>query len=763
MYKIICVFLSFCLLFSSIAQANESVALFEDNKINYLKFITGYSDNTFRPNNPITRAESAKMLSFVLDLDTKSENTVVFSDLNNDFWAYDAIISLSDMGVFSGFGDGTFRPEKRMTRAEFVSAIARILKLKGKGSAPFNDTKDHWAGESISALYYKKVIGGYPDKTFRPDSFITRAEAVVLINKITENYIDKNVTKKIFTDLSEFHWAYYDIMSAASTAALESTFPHIDVNFNDIEYIELSPKELKSELDCLLEEFKTAHTARQGEIFNQISTIESDVALAVSMSGINSKRDVTSEKDQNNTSNAYYCGNLVKEAKKTRYYLLAEVENKKEFESVIGMKIEDVPLPEATLPERLVALYTEEQTYKNEFNEFMYGNSITFNGQKYSLAQAEVSNNPKLVKVALDYYVDNEEVYGEIFSKLIDVRNRIAHHFGYRYYTDVGYLMSGKTFTIKNVEPIRNDVKAYIAPLFYNLNIARQGVNNGYHNTKAFTPENKTTYIEEAKKYIREMSPQTREALHYLIESEVIDTEVRQNKAQVSMTSYIDKYETPFLFINQTGSFNDFQDFAHEFGHAFHAYRIGKKGISSSNDICEIASYGMEMLVMHKYESFFDDNYKDVVLSDFYEKLALILTTTFMDEFQTIVYSDPHLTIKERNAIYAELRREYFIGSVYSHEAYERGICWTNPTHFFTAPYYSIDYTLALTLAFQLWEIGNEEGFDKEFEKYMDIIETPFMKFNISYVAVGAGLKSPFKKGVIKELAEKLDEFFKIN
>lgn len=755
--KVTSLFISVCLLFSCFAGAS----FYTDSNANYFKFVTGYEDGTFRPGQAVSRAECAKMLSFVFKSDDKNENVSVFYDLSSDHWAYDSITTLVSNGVFGGFSDGSFKPDKPMTRAEFCAVIARILDEKGEGSAAFNDTANHWAKNDINALYSKNIVGGYPDGSFKPNNFISRAEAVVAINRITGNNTT-NKSSSLFYDVSESHWAYNDIMSAASTSALESELSHPDFTFNDVEYIEIDTNAIKKELDTLLKEFQVSDATRQGEIFNKISKIEADVALAISMSGINVKRNVISEKDQNNTNNAYSAGNIIKDAKRTRYKLISNVNDKAVFESVIGMKIEEIPIPEIVLPEKLVALYTEEQEYENEFNEFMYGNSIIFNGQKYSLAQAEQSANPKLVDIALNHYVDNEEKYGEIFTNLIDVRTRIAHYFGYRYFTDIGYLMSGKTFSPKDVETIRADVKKYIAPLFYKLSVARAGINNGYYAVGNINIENKATYIDDIKNYLKEMSPQTREALDYLVDSDLTDTETRENKAQVSFTSYIDSFESPFLFINQTEKYSDIQEFAHEFGHAFHAFRIGKDGVAASSDICELASYGMEMLIMHNYESFFDDNFVGVVYSDFYEKLALMLLTTFMDDFQYQVYKDPFLTAKERNTLYAKLYKEYFIGTVYTHEAKERGICWTNPTHLFTVPYYSIDYTLALTVAFQLWEIGNKEGFDKEFETYMEMLETPFIDYNISYVAVGAGLTSPFKKGIIKKLADNLDAMFKI-
>ena len=763
--KLISLFLCFCFICTTFSKAALEVSVLKDNDANYLKFVTGFNDGTFRPDAALTRAQAAKMISFIVDAPLNNEVNKEFTDITEDHWAFDAISTLASLGVLNGYSDDKFYPDKNMTRAEFAAVISRICEAGEGSGATFKDISNHWAKDIIISLSSKNIIGGYPDGTFKPDAFLTRAEAVVIINRVTETQINKNEDRKLFSDLNSTHWAYYDIMSAASTTNLETTVFHDKIHFNDIEYIELNSKELTKTIDSILAEFPNAAVERQGEIFNQISKLESDVALAISMSTINAERNVTSEKDKINVANSYECANAIREAKRSRYDLTSEVKDIEIFESVIGMKIEDIPLPALVLPEKLIELYTEETQYKEDFSEFMYSNSISYYGQEYSLSQAETSGDPVLVQLALDYYVTHEGEYGQIFSNLVDVRTRIAHYFGYRYYTDIGYMISGKAYYVpEDLDGLRYDIKTYIAPLFYKLTLAKNGYDIGYYNFSEgdLTPKN-IDYLSQIKDYLHDLSPQTREAYNYIEQYGMSDTEIRENKAYVSFSTYIDSYEAPYLFINETKTAYDVENYAHEFGHVLQAFRIGEKGVTSSSDICEIASYGMEMLIQHNYESFFGDNAKNVILNGFYDKLSMILLTTFMDEFQYRVYSDPFLTIQERNQLYASLYKEYFIGAYYTHEATKRGIRWTNPMHVFTAPYYAIDYTLALAVAFQLWEIGETEGFDKQFETYMKILETPYIDNSISWVARGAGLKSPLYGEIYKEIAEKIDSMFKLN
>jgi len=269
--------------------------------------------------------------------------------------------------------------------------------------------------------------------------------------------------------------------------------------------------------------------------------------------------------------------------------------------------------------------------------------------------------------------------------------------------------------------------------------------------------------MEITEDFLRELSPQTREALDFLNEFDLIDEEMRENKATTSFTSYITKYDLPFVFLNETGNVDDIENLCHEFGHALQAFRMGYDGITCPSDVAEISSYGMEMLSFHNYDEFFgEDAAEREILVNLYYKLRIILLSTFMDEFQYMIYKDTLLTVDERNSLYASLYKQYFPGTSFSHDAYEKGIAWSNPAHLFTEPYYSIDYTLALVVAFQLWEIGEREGFDRQFEVYMSMLESPYIGTCVHYVALYADMDTPFKKGIIESIAKKLDNIFKI-
>lgn len=180
----------------------------------HTSYISGYEDNTFRPDGNITRAETAAMLHRVLT-NTKPGESIQFSDIKESAWYYESVNAMSQAGIISGYTDGTFRPNNQITRAEFVTMIMQNKMLSEFDTMPFTDVKsDLWSAKYIYSAYKAKYIDGYDDNTFKPDNPITRAEAVKIINSVLGRNDNRN-EKNPFTDVKTSHWAYKQILEAA--------------------------------------------------------------------------------------------------------------------------------------------------------------------------------------------------------------------------------------------------------------------------------------------------------------------------------------------------------------------------------------------------------------------------------------------------------------------------------------------------------------------------------------------------------------------
>lgn len=205
---------------NTVGDKNTAIgdAVFDQNKEYNAPYITGYEDNTFRPNAEITRAETAVM---VLRAESGADNIAeepqaapAFSDIS-EHWAKGYISAAADKGIVNGYGDDTFRPDNHITRAEFAKIIAKMLGSASQNTkAEFTDVVGHWAEPYIALLTEKGIITGYPDGSFKPDAPITRAEAVAIINR-TAPRSGNPATVKQFEDVIPNHWAYEEIMKAA--------------------------------------------------------------------------------------------------------------------------------------------------------------------------------------------------------------------------------------------------------------------------------------------------------------------------------------------------------------------------------------------------------------------------------------------------------------------------------------------------------------------------------------------------------------------
>lgn len=194
-------------------------------EVKAIAYIKGYPDGTFKPQANVTRAEAAQMFATLLNggADFGTSSATKFSDAS-DNWFSKAINYVVAKGLISGYPDGTFKPNESITRAEFAQMISGYVKNEKKGSSDFQDVKDHWAKDAIEKLYGNKNVTGYPDGTFKPNAKITRAEAVTILNSVFNRNTTKNSLNNVntsslnkFSDVSEGFWAYYNILDAANT------------------------------------------------------------------------------------------------------------------------------------------------------------------------------------------------------------------------------------------------------------------------------------------------------------------------------------------------------------------------------------------------------------------------------------------------------------------------------------------------------------------------------------------------------------------
>ena len=157
------------------------------NGDDHFAYIVGYPDGNVKPGGNITRAEVATIFFRLLTEEVRTANSTQsnsLSDVTRGQWFNHAVSTLSSMGIVKGHNDGTFAPNAPITRAEFAAIAARFDDKNTNTSSKFTDIASHWAKNEIGIAANKGWINGYPDGTFRPNQYITRAEAMTLVNRV---------------------------------------------------------------------------------------------------------------------------------------------------------------------------------------------------------------------------------------------------------------------------------------------------------------------------------------------------------------------------------------------------------------------------------------------------------------------------------------------------------------------------------------------------------------------------------------------------
>jgi hypothetical protein len=184
------------------------------------------TEEEFHPSQALTRAELAAILYRLLPEDGIPERTEnIFSDApEGDVVYYPAVLTVGTLGLMKGYPDGTFRPDEPVTRAELVSALYRLCESQESiGSSGFSDvSEDNWAYEAICYAAEQGWITGYGDGKFYPEAQVTRAQAAVVVERFLgrepdTQAIDYACGLTPYRDVAPTHWAYYEIVEAAYT------------------------------------------------------------------------------------------------------------------------------------------------------------------------------------------------------------------------------------------------------------------------------------------------------------------------------------------------------------------------------------------------------------------------------------------------------------------------------------------------------------------------------------------------------------------
>lgn len=192
-------------------------------KEKHFNYINGYPDGLIKPENNISREEVAAIFYRLMDDATRSDyiknSTDSFKDVGPTRWSSKYIATMENAGIITGYVGGTFKPEQPITRAEFAAIASRFDDLDLQENSQFSDIAGTWAEKYIVSAANKGWIKGYQDGTFKPDQYITRAEAMAFINSELNRKVDADGIAdgaKVWPDNPQSKWYYADVVEATN-------------------------------------------------------------------------------------------------------------------------------------------------------------------------------------------------------------------------------------------------------------------------------------------------------------------------------------------------------------------------------------------------------------------------------------------------------------------------------------------------------------------------------------------------------------------
>ena len=174
------------------------------NTTDHMAYLNGFTDGSFGPDRQMTRGQAAQMFYNLL-LVTDVPVTTAFTDVPDDMWCATAVNTLASLGIIQGFSDGTFRPDQNITRAQFAVIAMRFTNETPAGTIRFSDVdEDDWFYTQVTGAAQYGWIGGFSDGTFRPYDSITRAQVTAIVNRMLGRSADTAYVDRHVDELRQF-------------------------------------------------------------------------------------------------------------------------------------------------------------------------------------------------------------------------------------------------------------------------------------------------------------------------------------------------------------------------------------------------------------------------------------------------------------------------------------------------------------------------------------------------------------------------------
>lgn len=539
---------------------------------------------------------------------------------------------------------------------------------------------------------------------------------------------------------------------------------HADVDYADMKYEHIDSAPFLAEVEevrALLTDSANAKEVEERfldltEQFMEIATMYQLVYLQV-------QRNVN---DKDAASELEYASELWTVLSDALNYLekdVLESECSAFLDETLSEEDKEFYLSYVPMTEEQIAMTTKETALVNEYlsaasQTFTY----TYDGKDWDDAAA----NEAFANEELDEDTYNEisrgiaknqnAVLGEIYMRMVELRQQIAKSEGYDNYAEYAYSeIYERDYTLEEIRAFHDGVKEAIMPLYYAvydlyLNAYYGGAFNELYGEYAGDGA-----LDIMEPYIGRMSGELLESFTYMREHGLFDSDYSETKSGAGFTTMLYSYGAPFFFNSATdyGDPFDFTTAVHEFGHYnnFYWQPYGWEDGSKSIDLAEVHSQGLELMFSHWYPEIFGEE-KGATLLDYqiFNMLYAIYTGAVYDELQLYVYTTEDITLEKINQEWRRLCGEY--GSVPEDDPRTEMYGWVGVHHTFDSPCYYISYAVSAAGALAFWLEALEGDYYDALDHYLEFTALDAEpSFQESFELVG--MENPLSPAYLEELS----------
>jgi M3 family oligoendopeptidase len=557
------------------------------------------------------------------------------------------------------------------------------------------------------------------------------------------------------------------------------------MKFSQYEYVRPDIDSLKLEFKDLLGQFQRAESfEKQSELIATIDQLREEVDVMQNICHIRHTIDTTnkfyeSEMDFFNTRYPELGENM------TAYYnALISSPYRAKLEEVWGKQLFVLAeLYVKTFEPSILENLIEENKLDTEYRKIKAQADIEFEGQQYNLSTIEPmelssdrATRQKAAAAKWGFFAKHATEIEGIYDKLVHCRHRIAQQLGYKNYIELGYArMRRSDYTADMVAKFREQIVKYVVPIAEKL-YARQSDRLGYGSLEYYdepfrfktgnpTPKGNGAWMEaRAKEMYTELSAETHTFFDFMMKRELMDLESKNGKETGGYCTFIGgKYRSPFIFSNFNGTSHDVVVLTHEAGHAFQCFETSHHielydYLWPTYEACEIHSMAMEFLTWPWMNLFFEEDTEKFLYEHLGGAIRFLPYGCAVDEFQHIIYENPHYTPEQRNAVWSEMERKYLPHRKNGDNAFlAQGGFWQKQSHIFGMPFYYIDYVLAQICAFQFWTRCQTDR-EGAWRDYVSLCQLGGKHAFIDLVKM-SNLQSPFEDGCVASVVGPIDEY----